>query len=110
MTGHPRESDAMRRRDLLKLGAGAVAAPALARAQGSKVLRLIPQSDLTVLDPIWTSAYVTRNHGFMVFDTLFGVDDSFRARPQMVAGSVREDEGRTWKLGLRAGLKFHDRN
>jgi peptide/nickel transport system substrate-binding protein len=98
----------MRRRDLLKLGAGALAAPAIARAQGSKVLRLIPQSDLAVLDPIWTSAYVTRNHGFMVFDTLFGVDDSFRARPQMVAGSVREDEGKVWKLGLRAGLKFHD--
>ena len=99
----------MRRRDLLKLAGGALAAPSLARAEGSsKVLRLIPQADLTVLDPIWTSAYVTRNHAFMVFDTLFGVDDAFRPRPQMLAGSVREDEGKTWKLGLRNGLMFHD--
>jgi peptide/nickel transport system substrate-binding protein len=98
----------MRRRDLLKLAGGALAAPAIARAQGSRVLRLIPQSDLTVLDPVWTTAYVTRNHGFMVFDTLFGVDDKFRAHPQMVAGSVTEDEGRVWKMGLRPGLKFHD--
>jgi peptide/nickel transport system substrate-binding protein len=99
----------MRRRDLLKLAGGALAAPSLARAESSnKVLRVIPQADLTVLDPIWTSAYVTRNHAFMVFDTLFGVDDSFRPRPQMLAGSVREDEGKTWKLGLRNGLKFHD--
>ena len=98
----------MRRRDLLKLAGGALAAPAIARADPARILRLIPQADLTVLDPVWTTAYVTRNHGFMVFDTLFGVDDAFAARPQMLAGSVREDAGRTWRLGLRPGLTFHD--
>ena len=99
----------MRRRDLLKLAGGALAAPAIARAEtANRVLRLIPQADLTVLDPVWTSAYVTRNHGYMVFDTLFGLDDAFVPHPQMLAGSVREDEGRTWKLGLRTGLLFHD--
>ena len=89
----------MRRRDLLKLTAGALAAPAIVRAESGKTLRLIPQSDLAVLDPVWTSAYVTRNHAMMVFDTLFGVDDGFKARPQMVAGAVREDEGRVWRAG-----------
>ena len=72
------------------------------------MLRFIPQSDLTVLDPVWTTAYVTRNHGFAVFDTLYGLDGRFRAQPQMVAGAVRSAEGTEWRLGLRPGLKFHD--
>ena len=46
--------------------------PFLAAAQGTRVLKFIPQAELAVLDPIWTTAYVTRNHGFMVFDTLYG--------------------------------------
>ena len=58
--------------------------PAFAAAD-SKILRFIAQSDLRVLDPIWTTAYITRNHGYMVFDTLFALDDKFVAHPQMVA-------------------------
>jgi peptide/nickel transport system substrate-binding protein len=98
----------MRRRSFLAGSAAALAAPAIARAEGPRVLRFIPQSDLTVLDPIWTTAYVTRNHGFAVFDTLYGQDGNYRATPQMVAGAVREQEGKVWRLGLRPGLKFHD--
>ena len=65
----------MKRRTFLAAGAAALAAPSLAapslgRAADLRVLKFIPQSDLAVLDPIWTTAYVTRNHGFMVFDTL----------------------------------------
>ena len=53
--------------------------PRLARAAGSRAtIKFIPQSDLTVLDPIWTTAYVTRNHGLMVFDTLYGTDAEIR--------------------------------
>ena len=69
------------RRTLLA-GAGAtLAMPNLARADGPRVLKFIPQSDITVLDPLWTTAYVTRNHGLMVFDTLYGIDATFAARP-----------------------------
>ena len=46
--------------------------PAVAQAESQRVLKFIPQSDLAVLDPVWTTAYVTRNHGYMVFDTLYG--------------------------------------
>ncbi len=88
--------------------AGAVAAPALARAAAETTLRFVPQSDLTVLDPHWTTAYVTRNHGFMVYDTLYGMDGSYRATPQMVEGAVTENDGKTWKLALRQGLLWHD--
>jgi peptide/nickel transport system substrate-binding protein len=64
-----------------------------------------------VLDPVWTTAYVTRNHGCMVFDMLYGQTGSkngFKATPQMVAGHVVENDGKTWKLTLRDGLMFHD--
>jgi peptide/nickel transport system substrate-binding protein len=57
----------MRRRALLAAGAAMLAA-----AQGSRVLKFIPQADLAILDPIWTTAYVTRNHAYLVFDTLYG--------------------------------------
>ena len=98
----------MRRRTFLAASAATLAAPAIGRAAGARVLKFIPQSDVTILDPIWTTAYVTRNHGFMVFDTLYGVDASFKAQPQMVAGHSVENDGKLWQLTLRDGLKFHD--
>jgi len=98
---------AMKRRTLLAATAAVLAAPAV-RAQSAKVLRFIPQSDLTALDPVWTTATVSRNHGFLVFDTLYGTDEAYAAQPQMVAGHVVENDGRLWRLTLREGLRFHD--
>lgn len=101
----------LHRRALLK-AAGALtlasALPGLARAQQGGVLRFVPQADLATLDPVITSALVTRNHGFMVFDTLWGLDSSFAPRPQMVEGHVLSDDGRSWDITLRPGLAFHD--
>ena len=100
------------RRSLLKGGAAAalapLAAPAVAQAQAKRVLKFVPQSDLAVLDPCWTTAYVTRNHGFMVFDTLYGQDSQFAMSPQMVAGHTTSADGLAWTLTLRDGLMFHD--
>ena len=79
----------IKRRTFLGSGAVALAMPALARAESESVLRFVPQADLSVLDPIWTTTYQTRDHGFLVFDTLFGLDDQFRAQPQMVEGARR---------------------
>ena len=98
----------MKRRTVLRGIGAALAAPRIATAQGARVLKFIPQSDLTVLDPIWTTAYVTRNHGFMVFDTLFGSDGSFKASPQMAAGMTVEGDGKLVRIKLREGLKWHD--
>src|SRR5262245_63700877 len=106
---------AMRRRAFLKAGlksaAGAAAAVALgapAVAQPARVLKFIPQANLTVLDPIWTTANVTRHHGFMVYDMLFGTDAAFRPQPQMAEGATLSDDRRSYTIKLREGLKFHD--
>jgi peptide/nickel transport system substrate-binding protein len=99
----------MKRRTLLTgLPAAAIAAPRAAGAQRSRVLRFIPQNDLTVLDPVFAAVYATRTHALMVFDTLYGTDSGFRPSPQMVEGHVVEDGGLTWRLTLRDGLKWHD--
>jgi peptide/nickel transport system substrate-binding protein len=79
-----------------------------ARAADEKTLRFIPQSDLRVLDPIWTTAYVTRNHGYMVFDTLFALDSKFKPHPQMVGDFSVSPDKLLYSFALRDGLKFHD--
>jgi peptide/nickel transport system substrate-binding protein len=98
----------MKRRTFLAASAASLALPSLARAQSQTTLKFIPQIDLAFLDPHWTTAYVTRNHGYMVFDTLYGVDGNFTASPQMVEGHTTENDGKLWKLKLREGLLWHD--
>ena len=102
----------MKRRNFIKAvgasAAAALAAPNIATAQGTNVLKFIPQSDVAVLDPIWTTAYVTRNHGHMIFDTLFSLDGDFKPQPQMAEGIVYSDDGKTARITLRPGLKWHD--
>ena len=98
----------IKRRTLLAVGAATLAAPSIVAAQGARVLKFVPQSDVTVLDPIWTTAYVTRNHGYMVFDTLFGSNGKFETSPQMADGIAVENDGKLARITLRDGLKFHD--
>ncbi len=101
----------MHRRDLLK-AATSVAATGLARpaiAQGKPgLLRFVPQADLANPDPIWTTATVAYNAGFMIWDTLYGIDNSLTARPQMCAGHELSPDELTWTFTLRDGLLFHD--
>ena len=100
------------RRDFGKVaGAAALAATAplrLARAADAKTLRFIAQSDPRVLDPIWTTAYITRNHGYLVFDSLFALDAEFAPHPQMVGDFHVSPDKLTYSFSLRDGLKFHD--
>ncbi len=73
-----------------------------------KTLRFIPQADLRSIDPIWTTAYVTRNFGYLVFDTLFALDKDFKPQPQMVDRWNASDDKLTYSFVLRDGLKWHD--
>jgi len=68
-------------------GAAAIStlgAPSVQAQKGQQILRFVAQADLKSLDPIWTTAYITRNHGYLVYDTLFGTDENSEIRPQMV--------------------------
>src|SRR5258707_6898913 len=101
----------MTRRELAAAGAASVAALGLgARAQGAdlKTLRCIMRNDLRVLDPMWTTAYVTRNHGYMVFDTLFALDSKFHPQPQMVGDHSISPDKLFYRFTLRDGLRFHN--
>lgn len=100
---------AIRRRRLIGSGlAGAAAAilPAPSRAAG--VLTFIPQSDLAGLDPIWSTQTAARNHGYMVFDTLFATDAALAIRPQMAEALETQAGGLVALIRLRPGLRFHD--
>ncbi len=102
----------MQRRTLMQAAGASLAAslarPALVRAQSASTLRFTPQQDLVTLDPVTTTGYISRNHGYMVFDTLYGMDGNFRATPQMVDGHRVAEDGRRWDLTLREGLLWHD--
>lgn len=78
------------------------------QAQANRVLKIIPHANLTVMDPIWTTAYITRNHGFAVWDTLYGLDADYTPQPQMVEGHTVENDGKLWTFTLREGLRFHN--
>ena len=90
----------MRRRTFLGSAAAFLAAPAIARGEASQVLKFVPQADLAVLDPVWTTTYQTRDHGFLVFDTLFGLDGQLQ--PAAADGRGRGHRGRRQDLAHHA--------
>ncbi len=101
----------MRRRSFL----AGLAAPALlggrAWAQGAsrnQTLRVVPETLTTVLDPHFTTSFTTRDFAYLVFDTLFAVNDRWEPQPQMVERFERSADGSTWTFTLREGLAFHD--
>src|SRR5215468_241700 len=106
----------MDRRTFLKTaaGAGALAAagglptPAISQRTAARALRLVPHADLANFDPIWSSAYIARNAGLLVWDMLYGVDAGLQPRRQMVESEEISPDGLTWTFRLRPGLKFHD--
>ncbi|MHA1529789.1 MAG: ABC transporter substrate-binding protein [Alphaproteobacteria bacterium] len=85
---------------------GTIGAPTQGAAE--TVLRVIPHADLKNLDPIWTTAYISRNHGYLIYDTLFAMDESFTPQPQMVDTWEVSDDALTWTFTMRDGLMFHD--
>ena len=90
----------MKRRTLLR-GAAASALPstfAIAQSDRSRTLNFVPQANLTLLDPIFTTALVTINHGWAIYDALFGIDNKFDAKPQMAEGHTVSDDGRTYLI------------
>jgi peptide/nickel transport system substrate-binding protein len=103
----------MDRRSFLKatagaLAAGSFAAPTIAQRADARTLRIVPHADLTNFDPISNSAYMARNAGLLVWDTLYGVDADLQPQRQMVESEEVSADGLLWTFRLRSGLKFHD--
>jgi len=92
----------LRRRPLLAAPALLAAASRTAFAQDPRrVLRSVPIGDLRAVDPIWTTTYLTRNHAYLVWDTLFALDAQNIPRPQMVGEYGVSGDGRRWTFQLR---------
>src|SRR3982075_4769964 len=106
----------MNRRTLLKAAAGAgtlaitgkLSLPAFSQGAAAKTLRFVPQANLANFDPIWGTQYVVRNAAAVVWDTLYGFDETLQPQRQMVESEEVSDDGLIWTFRLRPGLKFHD--
>ncbi|MCK6449344.1 MAG: ABC transporter substrate-binding protein [Alphaproteobacteria bacterium] len=83
-----------------------LAGPVPAMAQST--MKLVPQADLKIFDPISTTAAITQNHGLMVYDTLFALNSKLEPKPQMVESYTTSPDGMKWTFTLRPGLKWHD--
>lgn len=90
------------------LGLAAAGVLALSAPLEAETLRAVKHASLRVLDPILTTATMTANHGFMIYDTLFSLDQEFVPQPQMVESWTVSDDGLIWRFTLREGLLFHD--
>ncbi|WP_145140128.1 ABC transporter substrate-binding protein [Roseomonas gilardii] len=90
---------------------GVLSRPALAQMgsqSNARTLHFVPESNLATPDPVWNVTPVTRNHGMMVWDMLYGLDANFEPQPQMAAGHELSDDRLTWRFTLRDGLFWHD--
>jgi peptide/nickel transport system substrate-binding protein len=102
------------RRELLGGAAAIAAATALPEAAGAQgaaakgTLRVIPHAALTTLDPVATTGYIVRNHGYMIWDTLFAQDKDLKVHPQMASGVEVSPDKLTYRITLRDGLAWHD--
>src|SRR5215475_11197150 len=96
-----------KRANLKRWGAAAVAAVLAAAicnepvCAEQKTLRVVMESDLKSFDPVWSGAYIVRNHGYLIYDTLFALDDKFQPKPQMLESWSTSDDRKTWTFTLR---------
>src|SRR2546427_11742318 len=88
--------------------AGGLHTPAISQRAAARTLRLVPHADVANFDPIWSSAYIARNAGLLVWDMLYGIDAKLQPQRQMVESEEVSSDGLTWTFRLRPGLKFHD--
>jgi peptide/nickel transport system substrate-binding protein len=104
--------DRISRRQVVRGAVAATAmtlgAPSVRAQEGRQTLSFGAEADLKILDPIWTTAYITRNHGYPVYDTLFGTDENYQIKPQMVDRTTVSLDGMKFTFTLREDLRWHD--
>ena len=77
-------------------------------ASAQTTFKVVMHSDVKILDPVFSGAYITRNHAYMIYDTLFAMDEKLQVKPQMVDSWTTSDDGLVWTFKLRDGLEWHD--
>jgi peptide/nickel transport system substrate-binding protein len=94
----------------LFVAACAIASACLASSgmASAQTLRVVKEADLKILDPIWTTGYITRDHGYMVYDTLLAMDAKGEIKPQMLEKYETSEDKLTYTFILRDGLVWHD--
>jgi peptide/nickel transport system substrate-binding protein len=92
----------------LILGTVSLAGASLPALAQTKTLKIVAHADVKILDPTFTTAYISRNFGYMVYDTLFAQDATGKPQPQMVEKYTTSKDGKQWSFTLRPGLKFSD--
>ena len=104
--------DRISRRYVVQGAAAAAAmtlcAPSVHAQKNQQTLRFITEGNLKILDPVWTTAYITRNHSYQVYDTLFGIDENLQVKPQMVERYTMTADHMKYTFTLRDGLRWHD--
>ncbi|HKU99438.1 MAG TPA: ABC transporter substrate-binding protein [Vineibacter sp.] len=80
----------------------------LGTAAPAQTLRVVMHSDIKVLDPVWSGAYIVRNHGYLVYDTLFALDEQLQPKPQMIESWAASEDRKLYRFTLREGLLWHD--
>ena len=90
------------------LAASPLAGEAADAPKPGGTLKFIPHADLKIIDPIWTTAYISRNHGYMIYDVLFALDENLQIQPQMVDTWEVSDDSLQYTFTLRDGLLWHD--
>jgi peptide/nickel transport system substrate-binding protein len=83
--------------------------PGVVQAQDrATTLRVVVHANLQILDPVWTTAFITNRHGYLIYDTLYGMNSRFEPQPQMAEGHEVLEDGLLYRIRLREGLRFHD--
>lgn len=86
---------------------------ALAQAQPptasrANTLRVFVHANLQILDPVWTTAFISGRHGYLMCDTLYAMNSRFKPLPQMAQEHEVLEGGLVYRIRLREGLRFHD--
>src|SRR5262249_25490719 len=93
---------------LTRIAVAALAVAAFVSGAAAQTLRIAQNSDRKVVDPIWTTALISVNHGYMIYDTLYALDDELAVQPQMVERHEVSADKLIWTFTLRDGLAWHD--
>src|SRR4029453_5972237 len=98
----------LRKQVALLVSAASVVGLLGSASAGAETIKAVMNSDLKILDPIWTTAYVQRGFGYLVWDPLFPLDEKLQVQPQMVDKWEVSPDKLTWTFTLRDGLVWSD--